>query len=348
MMKIDEQIKNIKEKNENRLKYDFMAPLLEIVERPANKWGVAVILVLVALFVSLGLWSYFAEVDIVAVAGGVVVPDGNAKIVQPFQGGIVNSILVVEGDKVKKGDLLIELDAHMINIEISKLKNELEDVKREKKLYEEILAGKSVGDDGSPLLSKILSEYELLEKKVDAININIEELKISLDNQNNEKNNIQNQISNNNQQKDLFISLINAGGVEQQKLNEYYRLRSQYETELSYTLETDPLYNTIMLSIQTVNQQIALQEVAARTENTLNNINLIDYSNNNEELAGALNRVELSISQINAEIDKSLKEEINKLLSNPLQFSQVIYASTVLSISLHKNPNRKACNYPER
>ncbi len=56
------------------------------------------------------VWANFAELDEVAVASGEVVPLGKVKTVQHLEGGIVQELFVSEGDTVKSGDPLLQLD----------------------------------------------------------------------------------------------------------------------------------------------------------------------------------------------------------------------------------------------
>lgn len=74
----------------------------------APRWALWVIC---TLFAVLLLWITFAELDIVAVAQGRLVPQTYVKIVQPADSGIVREILVKEGDQVAQGEVLVRLDA---------------------------------------------------------------------------------------------------------------------------------------------------------------------------------------------------------------------------------------------
>ncbi|MDG2319546.1 MAG: HlyD family type I secretion periplasmic adaptor subunit [Rhodospirillaceae bacterium] len=65
------------------------------------------IMSLLGLFV---LWAGFANLDEVAIAPGEVVPQGRVKTVQHLEGGIIDEILVVEGDTVREGTALVQLD----------------------------------------------------------------------------------------------------------------------------------------------------------------------------------------------------------------------------------------------
>ena len=71
--------------------------------RPAA-WGVMV------LVASALVWAYFAELDEVAIAPGEVIPKGQVKVIQHFEGGIIQRIHVTEGQQVAQGDPLIQLD----------------------------------------------------------------------------------------------------------------------------------------------------------------------------------------------------------------------------------------------
>lgn len=61
----------------------------------------------VAAFV---LWSLWAEIDQVTRARGEVIPSGRTQIVQSEDGGTIAEILVQEGDRVQRGQLLVRLD----------------------------------------------------------------------------------------------------------------------------------------------------------------------------------------------------------------------------------------------
>ncbi len=62
------------------------------------------------LLASLLTWSAFARLDEVSVAMGEVVPQGQMKVIQHFEGGIIQRIYVVEGARVKVGQMLVQLD----------------------------------------------------------------------------------------------------------------------------------------------------------------------------------------------------------------------------------------------
>ena len=66
----------------------------------------------IAAFVvaALLLWSAFARVDEVTRGDGRVVPSRQLQVLQSLDGGVVEQILVHEGDKVEAGQVLLTID----------------------------------------------------------------------------------------------------------------------------------------------------------------------------------------------------------------------------------------------
>lgn len=65
---------------------------------------------LITGFAAFMLWAVFAPLDAGVNVAGTVVVQGNRKTIQHPSGGVVDEILVHEGDVVKKGDVLIKLN----------------------------------------------------------------------------------------------------------------------------------------------------------------------------------------------------------------------------------------------
>ncbi len=86
-----------------RDKYD--QDLFKFIKRPLRV-GVFVILIFFGVFC---LWGVVANIEGYVVASGQVVSLSSRKMIQHFEGGIVEEIFVKEGDIVNKGDLLIKL-----------------------------------------------------------------------------------------------------------------------------------------------------------------------------------------------------------------------------------------------
>ncbi|WP_211474932.1 HlyD family type I secretion periplasmic adaptor subunit [Collimonas humicola] len=89
---------------------EFLPAALEVLETPASPVGRGLMWALMILFAIALIWSIIGKVDVVAVAQGKIVPNGNSKVIQPLEAGIVKAILVSNGQHVTAGQLLIELD----------------------------------------------------------------------------------------------------------------------------------------------------------------------------------------------------------------------------------------------
>ena len=106
----------------------FLPAALEIVETPPSPIGRAIGATIVAVFCVALLWAAFGHVDIVASASGKVIPSGSVKLIQPFETGVVRSIHVRDGQSVKAGEVLIELDPSITAAEQAQKKAELDTI----------------------------------------------------------------------------------------------------------------------------------------------------------------------------------------------------------------------------
>ena len=79
-----------------------------IMQTPVKARGLLYLVTLV-LFL-LVVWSYFAEIDEVAKGDGKVIPSQQLQVLQSYDGGIVQEILVREGQTVKAGQVLLKVD----------------------------------------------------------------------------------------------------------------------------------------------------------------------------------------------------------------------------------------------
>jgi hemolysin D len=103
----------------------FLPAALEIVETPAPPLAGAIGGIIIALFCAALVWGSFCKLDIVASATGKIVPSGRTKVIQPFETGVVRAIHVRDGQSVKAGDVLIELDPTMNEAELKHFQSDL-------------------------------------------------------------------------------------------------------------------------------------------------------------------------------------------------------------------------------
>lgn len=80
---------------------------------------------IVVLVFGLGGWAAIANISGAVVATGQVQVKGNSKRIQHREGGIVGKILVANGDRVKAGDLLVRLDATLVQTNLAVIEKQL-------------------------------------------------------------------------------------------------------------------------------------------------------------------------------------------------------------------------------
>ena len=101
---------------------EFLPAILEVTETPPSPVGRMVMWTILALLVIAIIWSFVGTINEVAVANGKVIPTGEVKTIQSKNKGIVKKIYVKEGDYVKAGDVLVELDATSAGADLASLK----------------------------------------------------------------------------------------------------------------------------------------------------------------------------------------------------------------------------------
>ena len=88
-----------------------------------GRWMLRAVFLLLAVLLA---WALLGRVDVVAVAAGRVIPDGRSKVLQSLDGGIVSAIHVREGDEVREGQVLLELDGAELLAEVERVRGELQ------------------------------------------------------------------------------------------------------------------------------------------------------------------------------------------------------------------------------
>jgi HlyD family secretion protein len=85
------------------------------------RMGTSIVVIFVVGFIT---WSIFAPLDSALMAPGVIVVESHRKTIQHLEGGIVKDILVKEGQTVKSGETLIQLDDTQARVQLALLQDE--------------------------------------------------------------------------------------------------------------------------------------------------------------------------------------------------------------------------------
>lgn len=125
---------------------EFLPSALSLQAAPVSPAGRWVARILMSLLLVLLLWSVLGRMDIIVNATGKIITSERSKTVASVETARVNALFVEEGQAVKAGDLLIELDTRMSDREQDKAVGDrdtaLLQVARSRALLSSIEAGK--------------------------------------------------------------------------------------------------------------------------------------------------------------------------------------------------------------
>jgi len=103
----------------------FLPAALALQEQPVHPAPRYIQWTIMAFAALTLLWACVGEIDVVATASGKIVPSGKSKVIQPSEVAVVKAIHVYDGQQVKVGDLLIELDTSMTGADVQRLNSDL-------------------------------------------------------------------------------------------------------------------------------------------------------------------------------------------------------------------------------
>lgn len=117
----------------------FLPAHLELTDTPvsaAPKWTARFIMIFTLLAL---LWSWFGKIDIVAAASGKTISGGRSKTIQPLETAVVKAVYVHDGQHVKQGERLVELEAIGTDSDVTQSEQALQAAQLSKLRYEAIL-----------------------------------------------------------------------------------------------------------------------------------------------------------------------------------------------------------------
>ncbi|MDN3223927.1 HlyD family type I secretion periplasmic adaptor subunit [Pseudomonas nunensis] len=103
----------------------FLPASLELQERPTHP-APRVFMWSIMVFAALALvWACVGKIDVVATATGKIIPSGKSKVIQSSETAVVKAIHVHDGQTVKAGQLLLELDSTAAEADVGRVQSDL-------------------------------------------------------------------------------------------------------------------------------------------------------------------------------------------------------------------------------
>lgn len=127
-------------------------------------WSSAFVWLIIGLTVTAVTWACLAEIEEAVPAAGKLEPEGATKDIQAPSGGVVRSIDVKEGQRVKEGDILITLDPTAPKATIESLSRTRSALLQENRFYEAQVNGFKLrrSDEADASEDFMLNQQQLL------------------------------------------------------------------------------------------------------------------------------------------------------------------------------------------
>ena len=112
-----------------------------VILRPSPKWSRLTMGCIMGVTAFALIWSQFAKIEQVIPAQGIIQPTGKLQEIQVPTNGVVESVKVVEGQRVEKGDVLIVLDSTTSQAQVDSLTQVRKSLQQENKFYRALMSG---------------------------------------------------------------------------------------------------------------------------------------------------------------------------------------------------------------
>ncbi len=142
-----------------RARARFLAQAIQLEEQEPSSIVRGAIYIAIALLVASVAWAWSTEVNEVAKARGEVMPAGLIQDIQHLEGGIVSEILVRDGDRVDKGQLLLRFAPPATQSELEQARVRKASLEMEAERLQAIIEGRK------PAIDPGTSKYPVLARK---------------------------------------------------------------------------------------------------------------------------------------------------------------------------------------
>lgn len=191
-----------------------LSQALDLEQKPDNRYLRLSLYFLggaTALFIPLAALTPITQV---VQASGQVVPKGSVNVIQHLEGGIVAKVNVLDGEQVKKGQVLLELNPQLVGSAYDAAEQELENLVLQQKQLQAAIEGKKELElsDPSALNARVgQSQQELLESRLTNNADQIAASKASVQEKQEEVEGLNNQINFQRQEVAMWETLAQTG-----------------------------------------------------------------------------------------------------------------------------------------
>ncbi|MGU8478689.1 HlyD family efflux transporter periplasmic adaptor subunit [Clostridium perfringens] len=284
----------------------------QVMESKPNKFIMIFIYILIAIIATFLTWAWFSEKEIIVKVQGGVRPDNEIQSVSNIIQGEVKSVKMKNGEEIKKGNILFEIDSSELQDKKNQINDQIDYLDKDNKNLEKL--NKSINENTNYFKNNDEEkEYYYKFKSYEAGN------KVSLE----EKNNISDS------KKELLnekanLEILNKSISENKNYTEQGSVYSaQYD---SYISSREIILNKI--------EQLKKSKDSLRNEIETNNkeIESLNYENNsienleekNKQLSSQVEQIDLEIKNNNEQLEKLKSDTIAQIKGNIDKINQSI------------------------
>ncbi len=124
------------------LSKNILAPITSeqaVILRQSPSWSRGVVWTIIGVTTASITWAAIAKIEQTVAAQGQLKPEGAVTEVQAPVNGVVETVLVEDGESVKKGDVLVTLDSEASTAELKSLQQVKTSLEQENKFYRTLM-----------------------------------------------------------------------------------------------------------------------------------------------------------------------------------------------------------------
>ena len=152
-----------------------------LLEEPPSNLPMQLMVGGIIFCLSFGVWAWFGEIEKTGKAQGRLVPKGETYKIESLDSAKVSQIMVEEGDRVKAGQLIAELDSEGESKEVERLSNSLDALKIELEQKQNLLENVKLEGQTNKLVAQaeVRSQQSAIDSafsKIEVTNQRLEQL----------------------------------------------------------------------------------------------------------------------------------------------------------------------------
>ena len=198
-----------------------LSQALELEESPDNRYLRLSLYVLGAATMIFFPWAALTPITQVVHASGEVLPEGEVSVVQHLEGGIVSKVNVIDGERVKKGEVMMELRPNLIASEYRATAQQLKNLLLQQQQLKAAINGQKVlsrTPGGAPAGKVSQTQLELLRSRLANRSDQLAAARAVVAEKRAEVVGLNNQISLYLQQRKMWASLVGSGAASRLNL----------------------------------------------------------------------------------------------------------------------------------